>query len=146
MKVILLKDVAKIGRKYDVVEVATGYALNKLIPSGLAETATAESLKVHNAGIKASIEAQETLEKNFAGIVDKLKEEPLVIKVIANEQGHLFEAVKPSTIVEYAESVGVELPADTITLAEPIKTTGKHDIMLSTGGPGETVTIEVVAE
>ncbi len=40
MKVILLQDVAKIGRRYSIVEVNDGYALNQLMPKKLAEPAT----------------------------------------------------------------------------------------------------------
>ena len=45
MKIILIKDVKKIGRKYEIKEVADGYALNALIPYGLAVPATPNYLK-----------------------------------------------------------------------------------------------------
>ncbi len=45
MQVILLQDVAKIGRRFDVVNVADGYGLNKLIPQGMAKPATPENIK-----------------------------------------------------------------------------------------------------
>jgi large subunit ribosomal protein L9 len=45
MKVILLKDVAKMGKKNDIKNVSDGHALNFLIPQGLVEVATPKSLK-----------------------------------------------------------------------------------------------------
>ena len=45
MKVILLKDVAKIGRRFEIKEVPDGYALNKLIPKNMAQFATPENIK-----------------------------------------------------------------------------------------------------
>ena len=45
MKVILLQDVAKIGKRSDLVEVPDGYAMNQLIPKRMAETATAQNKK-----------------------------------------------------------------------------------------------------
>jgi len=45
MKVILNKDIPKVGKKYEVKNVADGHALNFLIPHGLAVAATAGALK-----------------------------------------------------------------------------------------------------
>ncbi|MBI2474103.1 MAG: 50S ribosomal protein L9, partial [Candidatus Taylorbacteria bacterium] len=45
MKVVLLQEVAKVGHRHDVKNVADGFALNFLIPQGLAETATEKAVK-----------------------------------------------------------------------------------------------------
>ena len=45
MRVILLKDVAKVGQKFDVKDVADGYAINFLIPRGLVEAATEANVR-----------------------------------------------------------------------------------------------------
>ena len=72
MKVILLKDVPKIGKKYDIKEVNNGYASNFLLPKKLAEVATPEKIsKIENMkkGIELERKTQnETFIKNLAQI------------------------------------------------------------------------------
>ena len=93
MKVILLKDVAKIGRKYDIKNVADGYALNMLIPRGLAVVATEQAMKkVETLKVNDTTDKKiqtELLLKNL----EVIKNLTLNLKEKANEKGHLFAGV-----------------------------------------------------
>ena len=93
MKIILLQDVAKIGRRHEVVQVPDGYALNQLIPRKMAQPATADNLKriqkmQHDKAVSAQAGAD-----NFMSAVQVLQATKLQVKAQANEQGHLFKAV-----------------------------------------------------
>lgn len=131
MKVILMRDVAKLGKRYTVTEVPDGYALNKLIPSGMAQAATAENLK----RIKARSDKQSSDEGSaleaFSNSLANLKDKPLVILVDANEQDHLFKAVKVPDIAAALVAGQYSIPVDSIKLNEPIKALGEYEVPVS---------------
>ncbi len=132
MKVILLKDVAKIGKKFDIKNVADGYALNFLIPKKLAILATKEAVSK----IEESKKLQ-TAEKNIQAELllknlETLASSNVVIKSKANEKGHLFAGVdKKELIAEIKKQVRLDIPEDLIELEKPIKEVGDHKIKMS---------------
>ncbi len=144
MKVILLRDVAKIGRRSQVVEVPDGYALNKLIPEKAAMLAT-------EANIKRLAKEQERKEHNVEVVhekIDSLEKQftnsPLLIRVNANEQGHLFQAVTNEQIVEAAKGVAVELSPLWINQESSIKTLGDHSVRLRVNNREWKLLVKVV--
>ena len=143
MKVILTRDVAKIGRKNQIVEVPDGYAQNKLIPTKSALPATPANLKrlqAQNAGIAASKDAKE---EAFLKAVATLKEKELTITADANEQGHLFKAIHEKDIVDAAKSVAVTLDVSAIKISNHIKSIGQHEISLVHGKHTISYTITI---
>lgn len=145
MKVILLQDVAKVGRRFDVAEVANGHALNKLIPNGIAKPATKENLKQVEA-LKAKGQADaEAVDATFGAALEALKDKEIVITKEANESGHLYEAIKESAVVEALAAVGATVLENQIHIGKPIKEVGAHSIELHSGEQKTEVSIEVVA-
>lgn len=145
MKVVLLRDVVKIGRRGEVVEVPDGYALNMLIPSKSAITA-------NPANIKRFSVARERKEHNVEALQDKLAEAvkgfsitPLVVKVKANEQGHLFQAVSTSLISSEAKASGADIAEEYLVLDVPIKTIGDHEVKIKVAGKDLVLAIKVVS-
>ncbi len=131
MKVILLRDVAKIGKKGAVVEVPSGYAQNQLIPKGQAKPATSENLKavLHQQNTVAA--ATEAIMGKFIDIKHKLQEAgPLMIRGQKSDHGHLFAALKPVVIVATAAESGITLDPSWLHISGPIKTTGEHEFEL----------------
>lgn len=146
MKVILLRDVAKIGRRNQVIEVPDGYAQNQLIPKKWAEPATPANLKKItnlNETTKAHDEAEQ---KRFEEAVKLLQSAPLVIEGQSNEQGHLFKAVHESDIVSAALARGAALDKRHIEIKTQIKSTGLHTIVCKRGGKGFECTVEVISK
>lgn len=144
MKVILLKDVAKIGRRFEVCEVPDGYAMNLLIPKGMAETASKENIKkVQARAAKLGDEAAAGSEALQAAITAS-KAEAIELLVEANEQDHLFEAVKAEAIVAAAAARELVVAADQITMAEPIKTVGEHVVKVAAADTAGEIKISVV--
>lgn len=131
MKIILKKDVAKLGKRYAVVKVADGYALNKLIPQGLATLATPENLK----GIKnltaETVANFEMTEQLYEEAKKNLGSRIITVMAEANEQGHLFEAVKPSAVHTALLANGITaIPLEAIKINSPIKTCGEHKVFI----------------
>lgn len=144
MKVILLQDVAKIGRRFAVVDVPDGYALNRLIPSRLAEPATPGNLKQLEKRAAASAATKEADHEMFVKSLEILKDKNVVVTVEANEQGHLFQALKPVVIVAAANGMGATISESQLIIKEPIKSVGEHTIELQSGDTKAEVTVEVV--
>jgi large subunit ribosomal protein L9 len=143
MKVILTRDVAKLGRRNSIAEVPDGYALNKLIPSGMALAATAENLKKVQAHTEKQTANKMTEVADFKVAVAALKENPVSIPVEANAQDHLFKAVKAQDIAIALASAGHAIPVDAITLREPIKALGVYQIPVALGGVHDEITITI---
>ena len=100
MKVILLQDVKKMGKKGDVIEASDGYARNYLFPRKLAEEATANALHVVNA--KKENERKQKLAELEAAqkLASELKGKEVTINAKAGENGRLFGAITNKDIAE----------------------------------------------
>jgi large subunit ribosomal protein L9 len=130
MKVILLRDVAKIGRRFEIVEVPDGFALNKLIPKKDAEAATPTNLKrIQQQKARTSANKAESSAEIIA-IVEKLNQNKLNITTETNDLGHLFKAVNAKDIVKSANDLGLGLSEEVVIINEPIKSVGEHQIYI----------------
>lgn len=133
MKVILLQDVARIGRKHAIVDVPDGYGQNQLIPKGLAKPATPENLKLATR-LQAEKGAQAgAAEARFFATKKALADTIVPIQGRKHDHGHLFAAIKPEEIIAAAAAVGIDIEAAMLELPRPIKTTGQHPVTLVHG-------------
>jgi large subunit ribosomal protein L9 len=146
MKIILLQDVAKIGRRYEVVTVPDGYALNQLIPKKMAEPATPANLKRVEKMNKDKVAGAEADSEAFKTAVATIEATPITITVEANEQGHLFKAVSADEVVTAAQAVGAVVTADMVSFAAPIKEVGTHDVSLAKGDDAATISVTVAGK
>lgn len=139
MKVILTKDVAKVGRRHEIKELADGFARNFIIARNLGVIADEKNLK------KLKIWQQEDGDKNKTGPTGEW-----AIKIIAkaSEKGHLFASIHPEDISQALQKQHhLEIPAEIILLPEPIKALGNHQVELKTTPPGQgRLIVQVVAE
>ncbi len=145
MKVILLQDVAKMGKKFDVKEVPNGHAAH-LIRKGVMEMATPgklANLENKQSANKAILEQEgDDLTKAIA----KIKKEGISILAKANEDGGLFEGITAVKLQEAIADSIVELPITAIVLQEPIKETGEHEVQLINGDKTTKVKLVISAE
>jgi large subunit ribosomal protein L9 len=130
MKVILLKDVEKLGTKGDIKEVADGYARNFLIPEKLAVLASkSEIAKLEEQKEIETRQAEEELARyqETATQMDGLE---LEIPVKIDEDGKLFGAVNANQISEKLQEKGFEIKKGQVKLEEPIKEIGEHEVIV----------------
>lgn len=144
MKIILLKDVPKIGKKYDMKDISDGHALNMLIPRGLAIPATNEAVK-KIAIEKSKMEGekkvqQELLLKN----IQELDGITIIMNGKANEKGHLFAGIhKAELIPEIKKQTRLDIEVEHLMLDKPIKEIGDHDIEVKAAGKTVKFTLRV---
>lgn len=146
MKVIFIKDVPKLGRKYDIKEVNEGYARNFLFPQKLAEPATPKRIAEvaqmeQNVRIEKEIR-DDLLGKNLAA----LKDVSITLVKKTNDSGSLFSGIQKSELVEALAKKKVELVEDAIALDKPIKELGTFEIPVSMRGKKSSFTLIVQKE
>jgi large subunit ribosomal protein L9 len=130
MKVILLQDIEKIGKKYDVKEVKDGYARNFLFPKKLVKEATDEAVKWIE--MQKEIEAkkaEEALQK-FQEVASSVDGREVVIPMKVGEEGQLFESVSAQLISEKLKEAGFEVKKNQIILENPIKEIGEFPVKI----------------
>ena len=147
MKVVLLKDVAKVGRKYDIKDVADGFALNMLIPKGSAQLATAQSLK----NIE-TMKSKDVADKRVQGelllkSLDTIKSLTLNLKEKANEKGHLFASVTKERLAEeILKTARLNLDPNSIQLEKPIKEVGEYKVTVEAVGKKAEFSVNIEAK
>ena|SRR5665213_338103 len=144
MKIILLKDIPKLGKKYEVKNASDGHATNMLFPRGLAIPATPENLRRFETE-KAKLEGERKvhealLEENMKALESTV----LAISGKASDKGHLFAAIHKEAIAqELAKQARIQLDPSFINLEHPIKEIGDHMISVK-GEAGKEVKFKLV--
>lgn len=147
MKIILLKDVPKVGRKYDIKNVADGFAANMLIPKGVAQIATPDVVKkiemMKSVDLAQKNIQNELLLKNLE-IIKKLK---LTLKGKANDKGHLFAGITRETLAkEIEKATKFNLDLESIKIDKPIKEVGEHKVIIEINDKKAEFAVVVEAE
>ncbi len=130
MRIILLQDIDKLGKKHDIKDVSDGYARNFLIPKDLVKIATEKNLKwLENQKETIKKESEKDL-KDIQDIATKIDGLELSIPVKIGKEGQLFESIASQKISEKLKEFGFEIKKTQIDLNEPIKETGEFPIKI----------------
>jgi len=145
MKVIFLKDVARVGQRGAVKEVADGYAMNALIPKGLAEQATPAKLAAWEERQKIEAKENAAREDQWAHIIAKLKGAKITVKAKGNEKGHLYTNLPMNAIAEaIKKEYGVDIPKDAVAVKKQIKEFGEFPAEIHLGAKNTSIIVAVV--
>ncbi len=147
MELILIKDVANVGRKGDVVRVSDGYARNFLFPRKLATPST-RSNQQFVAEQKERSEKRKAKEREKAQEkVKELSQLKLTIFGKAGEKGKLFGSVTTEHISEELKRQGYEIDKRHVILKDSIRSVGSYSIPVEIcPGVRATVALEVIEE
>lgn len=131
MKVILLQDVKSLGKKSEIVNVADGYARNKILKDNLGVEATGKNLndlKLQNQ------HAEKVAAENLAAakeLAEVLKEKTVEVKMKAGEGGRTFGSISSKEIAEEAKKqLNMELDKKKMILKDPIKALGTYEVQI----------------
>lgn len=129
MKLILTEDVAGLGGKGEVVEVADGYGRNYLLPKKMAMKATAGALRDAEAIRKAHEDVLRKVLEEAQATAQSLAGTRVVIAAQAGDEGKLFGSISTTDVVDGVQKfTGVQLDRSTVQLAAPIKSIGLHEV------------------
>jgi len=146
MKLVLRSDVDGLGKRGDIVEVADGYARNRLIPGGDAIPATPK-IEQQATSMRRSRDVKDARDREGAEAVAR-KLVPLVIRIPARAgaEGRLFGSVTAQDVVEaVGEQAGVTLDRRRLVTDEPIRSIGVHEVGVRLHSDVEfRITVEVV--
>lgn len=128
MRIIFLKDIPRIGKKYETKEVADGYGRH-LVAQKLAEPATKETV----ARIQSKMATDATMKKVHTELLMKnleaLSGAKITLKGKANEKGHLFASIhKEEVLAELKRSAHLDMNPDYVILDRPLKELGTYEI------------------
>lgn len=128
MKVMLLKDVYKLGRAGDVKRVADGYGRNYLLPQGLAVLATPGALKqAERIRAQATVQRQ-VLNEEMSTVGEQLSGTVLTFTARASETDKLYGSVTTQMIADaISEKIGIEISRRQID-SQPLRTLGEHSV------------------
>lgn len=146
MRIVLRSDVAQLGKRGDIREVADGYARNYLLPKGHAIPAT-QGVEAQASAMRRARDLRDARDREAAELVART----LVPKVIrvparAGAEGKLFGSVTAADVAEAVSTqAGVDIDRRRLHLDEPIKSLGTHEVPVKLHTDVEfRITVEVV--
>lgn len=146
MEIILKQDVANLGHKDDIVNVKNGYAINYLIPQGMAIMATPSAKKVHAENLRQRAHKEAKFRQDAEALAAKLNAVELKIAVTVSEAGKAYGSVGDIQVAEALAAAGIEIDRKSISVS-PVREIGVYNATVKCYKDiTATVKFEVVAE
>src|SRR5512140_2819716 len=128
MKVLLIKDVYKLGRAGDVKKVADGYGRNFLLPQGMAVLATAGAMSTAERIRAKAAERRTLLNDEMSSVADRLKSVQLSFGARAGETGKLYGSITSQEVAAALQKkTGYEVKRQQLDM-QPLRTLGEHTV------------------
>jgi len=128
VKIVLLKDVERLGRAGEIVKVANGFARNFLIPRGEALLATDANIAHFESRRRQHEAAAEREKKAAEALAQELEKTSLTVQARVGEEDKLFGSVTSQNVADLLKEQGHEIDRRKIELEEPIRALGVYTI------------------
>jgi large subunit ribosomal protein L9 len=130
MKVLLIKDVYKLGRAGDVKKVADGYGRNFLVPQGMAVLATAGAMKTAERIREKATERRAILNNEMGAVAELLKKVQISFGARAGETGKLYGSITSQEIVDaIQQKSGISIKRQQLDM-QPLRSLGEHTVRI----------------
>jgi len=133
IELLLVQPVEHLGKQGDVVEVRPGYAVNYLIPQGLATIATDHHKRMvekHRAQLAAIEKARLAGLRTLAA---ELARQSITIEANANDEGHLYGSVGATEVANALKRANFHIAPDQVRLKGPLKELGLYTVAIHLG-------------
>jgi large subunit ribosomal protein L9 len=130
VQLLLIQSVDHLGKQGDVVTVKRGYALNYLLPQGLATVATNHHKRMvekHRARLN---EIEKARLASLRQVADAIAKQSVTIEANANEEGHLYGSVNANEIAAALKGAGFHITTDQVRLEGPLKELGLYSVKI----------------
>lgn len=130
IQLLLIQSVDHLGKQGDVVQVKRGYALNYLLPQGLATIATDHHRRMvekHKARLQ---EIEKARLKSLREVADAISKQSITIEANANDEGHLYGSVNAHEIAVALRQANFNITQDQIRLDGPLKELGLYTVKI----------------
>lgn len=143
MKIIFLKDVPRVGKKYEIKEVAAGYGRH-LITTRVAEVATLEAVARIEKKMLVDASQKKVHSELLLKSLQDLNGVAITLKGKTNEQGHLFASIhKEEILTELKRATHLDIHPDYLVLDRPLKALGTYEIPVNIEGKQAIFTVVV---
>ena len=138
VQLLLIQSVDHLGNQGDVVEVKRGYAMNYLIPQGLATVATDHHRRMVEKHREKLQELENLRLKKLRDFATEIAKQSVTIEANANDDGHLYGSVGAPEIIAGLKQQEIALTADQIKLEGPLKELGLYTVKIHLHNAVET--------
>lgn len=131
MKIIFIKDQPGAGKKGEIKEVSSGFAMNFLIPKGFAQVVTPQLEAKMQKESKEAEEKKIREAQKMAGLKQDLEKRVFTIKVKVGDKGQVFGGIHEKEIAKaITDKMGLDIDKNQIEISGAIKELGQHQIKL----------------
>src|SRR5918994_7407681 len=130
VQLLLIQSVDHLGKQGDVVSVKRGYALNYLLPQGLATIATDHHKRMVDKHKARLNEIEKARLASLRQLSESIAKQSVTIEANANEEGHLYGSVNAAEIAAALKGAGFHITTDQVRLEGPLKELGLYTVKI----------------